>query len=89
MSDYVETVDLDEACRLIGRSRKWWYRHRDGLVAKHGFPLPMPGPGTLLWRRDEIIAWRDRLPMPTRTMTERADSVAQQVLARAGLAASS
>lgn len=44
-------------------------RQRARLTAEEGFPLPIPlNKRTLRWRRDDVIAWRDRLtglPDPT------------------------
>ena len=80
----IECVDTAEMCRLLGRTTKWWWRYRKELYAKHGFPLQLPGPGNPIWRRDDIIAWRDRKPVAP-APAERADHVAADVLQRAGL----
>lgn len=45
----------------------WFYRNRDELIAKEGFPLPISSMGHPRWRGADLIAWmsRDRGAAPT------------------------
>lgn len=83
----LEYVGVTEMCALVGRSRQWWARHHDELLQRYAFPLPMPGPGRPVWRREDIIAWRDRRPVIDTPARERPEAVVADVLARAGLTA--
>jgi hypothetical protein len=82
-------VDVKGAAELVGRDARWFYRNRDKLWQRHAFPLPVPGPGRLLFLRDDVIAWRNRQPIEREPPREHPATVEGEVLARAGLAGSS
>lgn len=53
----MDPIDVAGAARKLGRSRSWFYQHRDELE-KRGFPAPIPV--SKRWDPDAIDAWKAR-----------------------------
>ena len=53
----MDPIDAAGAARKLGRSRSWFYEHRDELEKK-GFPPPIPVCNR--WDPTAIDAWKDR-----------------------------
>ena len=62
-------LTLAETATAIGRSKDWFYRNWQGLVARSGFPQPLPLPGRKLWPAAAVDSWRAGLPPPAAPIT--------------------
>lgn len=49
----------DVAALFAYQGKDWWFRHKDALMTKHGFPAPVAGCGDR-WDPAAILSWQDR-----------------------------
>lgn len=83
--DTQRTLNRSQVAAELQRSPDWFSRHWRKLVAAHGLPEPLPGPGHKRWSAEAINAYtgkQNSIEDPTNRagrLARRAQKIGQEI----------